>query len=223
MGLYEKPVIKSYSADDLLEVLGPSQSQYGQDGGPTQETTLYTTTGNSAVNVDGYVYSTGTVEQGASINAGDYETVRPDASLRGFVGFDISSIQGRTIVSATLRVYETVTGDADEVYLKLGNLVVDHVNFGSNLDSSDHSGGTLTSNIGTISTSGTSEWKTLDVTTYVQADVDAAPTRTSSQYRLRFTTDINDDGINDVIRIEDADNTRGTGNIPELVVSIASS
>lgn len=203
--MYIKPEIKSYSTEDIIEALGPCQNQY--------TTTLYTTTGNSAVNVDGDVWSDGTVTDDGSVFTGDDSD---NTYARGLFGFDVSSIQGRTIVSATLRIYQSDTPTGTP-YTSLGSIVVDHVNFGSSMDSSDLTGGTLTSNIGTISNNTTLEWKTLDVASYVQADLTAG--RTSSQYRTRFTTNTDSDGGQDMAFFEDAENTDGTGNTPQLVIT----
>lgn len=204
--LYKKPEIKSYSASDIIEEIGPCQNQY-------TTTTFYTTTGNSAVNVDGEIRSDNFVDEG--IDIGD----RPDNTyFRSFVGFDISSIQGSTIVSATLRVYQA---QALLDPYTLGTIVVDHVNFGSSIDFGDfgnESGSdALTPNIGTLSTNATQEWKTLDVTNYVQADINTG--RTSSQFRLRFNTNTDSDGIQDMVNMEAIEDFLSTGNNPELVVT----
>lgn len=207
MTIYKKPILKSYSAKEIIEEIGPCQSQY--------TTTLYTTTGNSSVNVDGLieftnpvysVYSSIALSVGEGPAAGSYD--------RSFVGFDISSLTGRTIVSATLRIYQDLASDpyGDS---KLGNVLVDHVNFGTSLDSADFGAAALTSNIGAISTNSTLEWKTLDVTTYVQNDLNSG--RTSSQFRLRFTNTSNGPPQNQAI-FESAENYRSTNNKPELVV-----
>lgn len=201
--LYKKPEIKSYSAGDILEEIGPCQNQYS--------TTLYTTTGNSSVNVDGAVWSDGAFYTNLLQNGDDSS----NSYGRGLVGFDISSLQGWTIVSATLRLYQDTVDPA--AYTSLGTVVVDHINFGSSVDSGDLTGGTLTSNIGTLSTSATIEWKTLDVSSYVQADINAG--RTSSQFRTRFTTNTDSDGVRDLAFFDDSENTGGTGNRPQLVVT----
>lgn len=75
----------------------------------------------------------------------------------------------------------------------------------------------LTNNIGTISNNTTVEWKTLDVASYVQADLDAG--RTSSQYRIRFTRNTDSDGVQDATFFESVENSGGTGNAPQLVVT----
>lgn len=191
----------------MIEEIGPCQNQYSA--------TLNTTTGNSSVNVDGFIGNNSLVATNNYVSPGDV-TSPTNEYYRGFFGFDISSIQGRTIVSATLRIYQ-FSADAS-VYADLGSLIVDHVNFGSSLDASDFPDGTtLTNNIGTISTNTTVEWKTLDVASYVRADLNAS--RTSSQYRIRFTTNTDSDGVQDAAFFESAENTGGTGNAPQLVVS----
>lgn len=204
---YKKPFLKSYSAKDIIEEIGPCQNQY-------TTTTFYTATGNSNVNVDGWVIFSGLVDTGQGVSAGDADS---NVSIRGFAGFDISSIQGKTILSATLRFYQVSAAMIGAPYVDLGSVIVDHVTFGSSLDVSDHSGGTLTGNIGTISTNATTEFKTLDVIGFVQADINAG--RTSSQYRTRFTTDTNSDNGQDSNGFEDAENSGSTGNRPELVVT----
>lgn len=97
---YKKPEIKSYTSRDLLEEIGPCQSQY-------TTTTFYTTTGNVS-NGDGTLMSPGNDSVLGLIDVGD-DTSTPDAYDRDFFGFDISSISGRTIVSATLRIYQGLT------------------------------------------------------------------------------------------------------------------
>lgn len=202
--LYKRPEIKSYSAGDLLEEFGPCQNQYSA--------TFYTTTGNSSVNVDGFVGSNSLVDTNNYVSPGDVAT---NDYYRGFFGFDISSLQGRTIVSATLRIYQ-FSSDAS-AYTDLGNLTVDHMNFESSLGTGDFSAGALTTNIGTISNNTTTEWKTLDVSSSVQADINTP--RTSSQFRILFDVGTDSDGAQDAAFFESAENTGGSGNPPQLVVT----
>ncbi len=191
---YIKPNIKSYTADGILEELGPGQTQY--------TVTLNTRTGEIGGDIDGFIY----YEEGTyTVNTNGEDPDDPsepwailigaeeedDFVARGFVGFDISSIQS-TVVSARLKIYQ---GIADESpYTTTGNLLVDHVNFGASLDTDNFSGNTLVGNIGTLSNNVTLEWKPdttgLDVTQYVQNDLDSG--RSYSQFRLHFTTE---DGV----------------------------
>lgn len=204
--LYDKPVLRSYSAEEMLEEIGPCQSLYS--------TTLYTTSGNSGT-ADGYICSDGTVDTGG---AGESITIGDDnvpEYYRGFVGFNISSLQGWTIVSATLRVYQV--DYMNTPYVLLGTIVADHVDFDGSLKATDLDSVALTANIGTISTNVTLEWKTLDVKNYVQADLNAG--RTTSQFRLRFTTNTAGGFTTDQAYFEDVEGDGGTGNKPELVVT----
>jgi len=189
---YRKPEIVSYSDVGVLDGFGACQNAY--------TVTLYTTTGNSAVNVDGNVYDDGEVID----DDGIFEKIVSENS-RGLLGFDISSLAGRTIVSATLRVYQIANDD-------VGNtIIVDHIIFGNSMTADDYSVAALNSNIGTISNNANLEWKELNVKSYVQEDLTAG--RTSSQYRFMFSASI--DGSANFV---DAEDKGHTGNRPELVV-----
>jgi hypothetical protein len=192
---YKKPGVKNYTALEILDNISPCNNQYTN--------TFYTTTGNVTVNADGNVYSSGTVVTNEHIWV-EYTLLNPSF---GILGFDVSSLAGKTIASAKLRVYLTQYTDT------LNIVTVDHINFGSSIDASDYSGGTLAGNIGTISSTSIIEWKELDVTSYVQADLTAG--RTSSQYRFMFNGVLG----TSLALFEDAENTGGTGNKPQLVVT----
>ena len=205
---YKKPQIESYAASDILEEMGPCQNQYG----PPVDATFYTVTGNSGGNVDGHVYFAGTVGFGnTEVSIGDTNVNEP---MRGFAGFDISSLAGRSVVSATLRMHQQSV--VNNPYTGgLGNLIVDHVNFGDSLTADDYGGGTLASDIGTLSTNTDLEWKTLDVAARVQNDVNAG--RTTSQFRLRFSiTDMDGDWTSEWVRLYAAE---WSTERPELVVT----
>lgn len=214
---YIKPELKTYTAKTILEAMGPCQNQY-------TTTTFYTTSGNSTVNVDGYITwlptpQTYEVITNAEIQAGDVGwPLGDDPYRRGFVGFDITNLQGKTVVSATLRIFQVgTTGDPYNISTGLGQIVVDHVNFGNSLDgtAADFSN-YIQNNIGTLSTNGNQEWKTLDVKTRVQADINAG--RTSSQFRLAFTTNTDNDNITEIATSEDAEGSGGSPYKPELEV-----
>lgn len=211
--MYKKPLLKTYSAELLLEEMGAVQSQYSY--------TFHTTSGNSSVNVDGFIrHAPGTgnyfvyENDSAGIMIGDVGGPPPFTPYqRGFVGFDISSLVGRTVVSATLNLYQVGTEGAPYT---LGQLTIDHVNFQSSLDATDFGGGSIADNIGTISTDANPGWKTCNVTTQVQNDLSAG--RTSSQYRLVLGTS-NNNSVTDSCFFEDYEKNRGTVFSPELVVT----
>ncbi len=178
--------------------------------GGDDETTIQIT---STAALDGYIRGS-TVRDNwpdYAITIGD---LLDDVVMRGFVSFDLSAI-GSTIKSAHLRLYQVrVKNDA---YGDLGAIVVDHVFIGSTLDAADYAGGTITSNIGTLSSNATVEWKELDVTSAVQQDY--AEGRDDSQFRLRFVVEGDNDGVDEFVTFEDGENNRSTGNQPTLVVS----
>jgi hypothetical protein len=66
------------------------------------------------------------------------------------------------------------------------SVIVDHVNWGAVFqDSASWGGQTLQANVGTLVRDTTSGWKSLDITSSVQADYVAK--RANSQYRLEFS------------------------------------
>lgn len=201
--LYKKPEIKSYSAGDLLEEFGPCQGQY-------TTVTLNTISGSSGINIDGWAVSTTANSTANEILAGDNGF---NMGFRGLLGFDLSSIPtGSTIVSATLRAYQVSI--ASSPYADLGGAIrTDVIDFGTSLDAADYSSAALNSNIGNISTDATiGEWKTLDVTSYVQSRLSGG----NIQFRLYFPAETDSDGVADTARFSSADSLL---NIPELVVT----
>jgi hypothetical protein len=121
-------------------------------------------------------------------------------------------------VSASLRLYQAqVTG---QPFSDLGSVAVDHVNYGASLTSSDYLGGTLTSNIGTLSDTTASGYKVMDVGSRVSADLTAA--RLRSQYRLRFRPlESNTDGGDDYVQFTDAeDSCCSVNQPPQLVITV---
>lgn len=175
---------------------------------------------SSTDELDGYIvrYGSGAVtvgvDTGWAIAMGDWVT---NDQLRGFVSFDLSIIPiGSTIKSARLRLYQTeyIAGDP---YGDLGVIVVDHVVIGGTLDSSDYDGGLIASNVGTLSSNDKEEWKELNVTEAVQRDIDDG--RDDAQFRLRFIQETDNNGADDIVRFEDGENNKGTGNQPSLVIT----
>ncbi len=150
-----------------------------------------TVTLNSTQGVDGFVTSGGSVLTNTQTAVGDTAV---NTGVRGFVSFDIGSIPpGRTILSATLRMFqEAVNGTP---YTDLGNIKVDHIDYGPTLDGADYSLPALEDDIGTISENATLEFKTLNVTESLQDDMDHG--RTRSQYRLLFPTQTDNDSVED--------------------------
>ena len=183
----------------------------GPGNGNGEETTVQIV---STPALDGYVRSDNNLSATGALFVGDLDAAVANMGYRSFYSFDLGSIPpGSTITSATLRVYQAGVGGGP--YIKLGNLVVDHVNYGDALDAADYGAAALAS-AGTLSTTATVEFKTLAVTGRVQADLTAM--RTRSQFRLRFSTaDGNNDGISDYAQLTDG-GSAGV-NLPRLDVT----
>jgi hypothetical protein len=176
---------------------------------PTPTPTSQSMTLTATASLDGWRASNGGGNNSWYIQIGRNATL----TERGFVSFDISSIpSGKTIDEATLRLYQKeVVGTP---YSSLGSLIVDHLDYGDSLGSEDLSAGAITSNIGTLTSNASIEWKDLIVTNALKADISAS--RSRSQYRLRFTTEST--GADAWARFESGDNYMGSGNLPQLVV-----
>ncbi|MCP4714926.1 MAG: IPTL-CTERM sorting domain-containing protein [Deltaproteobacteria bacterium] len=167
----------------------------------------------SAATLDGTAYSSiAAATSDSNLEVGDRAW---SAGARGFVSFDITTLGAKGIASAVFRLNQTAgLGDP---YNDLGDEVrVDHLDYGAALDGGDYNAAALTTNIGLISTNATSEWKTLDVTAYVQNDMNNL--RTRSQFRLYFPDKTDDDNNGDYTLFTTGDS--GT-NKPELVVTFS--
>ncbi|OGM15278.1 hypothetical protein A2V56_03930 [Candidatus Woesebacteria bacterium RBG_19FT_COMBO_42_9] len=174
---------------------------------PTPAIQTMTITGTAAL--DGWRASNG------GGNTTWYIQIGRNATLteRGFVSFDISSIpSGKTIDEVTLRLYQ---GQLEGTpYASGGSLIVDHLDYGDSLGNEDLNASAISSNIGTLTSNASIEWKDLIVTNPLKTDI--AASRTRSQYRLRFTTEAT--GADAWARFESGDNYLSTGNRPQLVV-----
>lgn len=197
--LYKEPEIKSYSAGDIMEELGPCQNQYVE-----QTATLNP-------NEDGYMTFNGSTytldSSGSTVMVGD---TNANAYMRGFFSFDISSLQS-TVVSATLRVNEYSYGAGVSAFVPL---YVDHVNFGTLVaGAADFNGNDLTRSYTSTNNYDTG-WKEFNVGSAVQADINAR--RTTSQFRLRFNVDTDSDSSYDNINFYSVE---ASGSRPQLVVT----
>ena len=215
--IYTKPLVKSYRQNDILEESGAAQTNY--------TLTINPQAGNTGGNIDGSILYAG----------GDYDVFTDGWSgemaigiamgshtaglVHGYTGFDISDIQG-TVVSATLKIYDAYSWE--NPYVGTGNLMADHVNFGDGLDGNqaDFSGNTLAGNIGTVSTSSSIGYKPsntgLDVTQYVQNDLDAG--RTISQFRFKFAQEPPTVGDGGFVYFNDGEDNLDVGYKPTLTV-----
>lgn len=174
----------------------------------------------STASLDGHVLSDGTaLTAGGGPRTGDLDSFLVSTSARQFYSFALDNIPaGVSVVNASLRLYQAqVTG---QPYSDLGSVAVDHINYGASLTSNDYLGGTLASNIGTLSTTTATEYKVMDVSSRVSADLTAA--RVRSQYRLRFRPlESNTDGSDDYVQFTDAeDSCCNVNKPPQLVITV---
>jgi hypothetical protein len=120
-------------------------------------------------------------ESGASL--GKLVVTNNDDVVRmGFCSFVLPDLPADVeILSATLRAYQEAAASNFELN---GPVEVDHLVYGL-LDDDDLSVPALSSDFGTLSTTTTVEFKTLDVADQVLADISAG--RSRSQFRLHFS------------------------------------
>lgn len=177
---------------------------------PTPVSQTIVISGESSL--DGFEASNGGGNTTVDIRAGRNTTL----VQRGFVSFGLSTIpSGAIIEKARLRLYQnSIEGDP---YGAGGNLEVDHVNYGGTLDNSAYNMAALSSSFGVLTSNAVIEWKDLDVTDMLKNDI--ANNRSYSQYRLHFATESVGGTTGDFAYFESAENSFGTGNTPQLVVT----
>jgi hypothetical protein len=130
--------------------------------------------------------------------------------IHGLCGFDLGELPtGGRVVGAKLRLYQNKV--AGTPYLSFGDLIVDHVDLGSDVDDADYDSTPLQAAIGVLSSTPALGWKTVDVTDAVLDDLTSG--RQRSEFRLRFAAEERTGG-------DDYANFDGPSgaNPPELVV-----
>ena len=149
---------------------------------------------------------------GAGIAAGDFGALE----VRGFIRFDLSAIPaGAEILDADVRMHQADINATP--YADLGELRVDHMDFGLVLNDADFAAAPLALNYGALSSTPVNEVKTLDVTDAVRADMIA--NRNHTDLRLRFQTPTDAVADADLAFFNDAEDTYGSGVVPQLVVT----
>jgi hypothetical protein len=116
------------------------------------------------------------------------------------VTFDVSALGGDSAQAATLTAYEcrVPTGNP---FSTLGSVVVDHITPGSPPSNTQYNGGTLASDIGTLTPDANTGPRSVTVTAAVESDV--ASKAQYSQFRLRFSNeDGNPNGQNNYVDFE---------------------
>ncbi len=179
----------------------------GGSGGGNEETV--TLPGTKAR--EGTVNPTGATVSN-TLNFGDNSSNVP---IRAVLSFSLATLPANaTILSATLEIEQEDTGFGSP-FTDLGNLLVDHVDLGSGVDTIDFTGGTLSSGIAVLSTSAGDGLRTADVTSAVLADLASA--RGRSEFRLRFAVASNNEGAQDTVRVIETGNLSGKAD-PVLIV-----
>jgi hypothetical protein len=179
---------------------------------PTSSTKTKKIILNAVNRLDGFRSSNGSGSTSSNIRAGR------DSKLvtRFFVSFDLTELPDDIeVVSANLRIFQTKTmGDP---YKTGGDLLIDHLNYGDSLDSSDYSTPALLSSFETFSDKPTTGWREVEVTSEVIDDVVSA--RQFSQFRLHFEKELaGGDENGDFAYFESSEDTQRSGNTPELVI-----
>jgi hypothetical protein len=196
----------------LLAACG-SDGDNGMTPGVEHTDTLVAT-----ASLDGFVTSTGTADvNGGGPAVGDLDGVTQGLNARQFYSFDLSGIASQaTVVDATVRLFQArVIGTP---YASHGEVVLDHVDYGSSLDVGDFGGGTLTAAIAVLATQPDTAYHAADVSGEVQADLEAGRSRT--QYRLRFSLQGSDgDMANDIVVFSDSEESAGAGAPPQLIIT----
>ncbi|MFC2036665.1 FHA domain-containing protein [Chloroflexota bacterium] len=174
----------------------------------------------SDASLDGYRANNSSGSRRHDILVGNGDIVDPTGELvwRGFMSFDLSSIpSGADITNVELRFFQAKVGG--DPYGKLGNLVLEHVDYGSSLDASAYDTAAMDSAM-LAQQPNPGAWYILsDPTLADWVGKDLAAGRSRFQLRLRFAQETDGDGEEDYTGIESADNFFGTGNIPVVIVS----
>lgn len=181
--------------------------------------TLYGVSG-----LDGYIWNDLGVYQGTGIFVGDGTSNNYE---RGFLAFDLSAIpaSATAVTAATLNAYQYYVPTASPYAALGGNLLAQSVDYGTSLTAADFETPVLTydglrcsllcnplcrkvCSFGTwddqvtLSSSAALGWKSVDVTGKVERDRAVRATRGNrSQFRLKFPTNTNLDGVYNAVGI----------------------
>jgi hypothetical protein len=169
--------------------------------------------------LDGYRANNGGGSAREAILVGNGRIVDTgEAVWRGLMSFELGSIpSGSTVEAVELRFYQgRVVGDP---YGKLGNIVLDHVDYGSRLTAEAFDAPAMDSVV-LPQQSAPGAWYILadpTIASWVAGDLEAG--RPRFQLRLRFSQESDGDGVEDYVSFESGNNYLGTGNVPQLTVS----
>jgi hypothetical protein len=169
--------------------------------------------------LDGSLLNDGTGSNIQDILVGNGRIVEPTGELvsRGFLSFDLAEVPaGATIEGVELRFYQqTIEG---EPYEKLGNLMLEQIDYGSSLDPGAYDLPALDSAVLARLPSPNSWYVLSDpaITSWVQSTLDNDQAR--FQLRLRFTQESDGDGEEDWVSIEPGGGILSSPNAPTLTI-----
>jgi pSer/pThr/pTyr-binding forkhead associated (FHA) protein len=170
--------------------------------------------------LDGYRLNDGSGSNTQDILVGNGELVDPVGELvaRGFMSFDLSSIPaGATVESAELRFYQKeIQGDP---YTKLGNLLLEHVDYGASLDDSAYNTPAIESAVLDQQRTPGAWYILSDLTlaSWIQSNVEAG--RSRFQVRLQFRQETDGDSSEDWVAIQAGGGVLGSRNSPQLTIT----
>lgn len=181
---------------------------------PKPQTVVLTSQGE----LDGYRANNGDGSTSAEILVGNGAIGEsgPELVTRGFLSFDLSSIPaGSTIQSVRLEFYQQrIEG---EPYLTLGNLVLDHVDYGSSLEGGAFDTPALHTAVLTQMILPNSWYVLSDPSITLWVEDTLAAGRSRFQLRLRFAQETDGDGEEDLVSIEAGEGPRG--HAPKLTIT----
>lgn len=171
----------------------------------------------SSAALDGMVFSNGSVvSAGGGPLTGDLDTSINGISVRQYFSFSLATLPpGAAISAAQIELRQAAVRGTP--YTSHGVVLLEHVDYGASLDPGDYPLAPLAGFSATLSSTPTIEWKTLDVTARVLADIAAA--RTRFQVRLRFTLASDSDSSSDAAEFGDAEGSAHASSAPVLRVT----
>jgi hypothetical protein len=179
-----------------------------------------TVTLKSEGSLDGYWLNDGSGSNAEDILVGNGDEVDPIGELvaRGFMSFDVSSIPaGSTIDSVELRFYQKeIQGDP---YGKLGNLVLEQVDYGASLGDSAYNTPALASALLDMQTAPGAWYIISDPTilSWVQSNLESG--RSRFQLRLQFRQETDADRLEDWVAIEPGGGVLSSRNAPQMTIT----
>jgi hypothetical protein len=179
-----------------------------------------TVTLKSVGTLDGYWLNEGSGSTDEDILVGNGDEVDPVGELvaRGFMSFDLSGIPAQsTIDSVELRFYQK--GIRGDPYGKLGNLVLEQVDYGASLGDSAYNTPALASALLDMQTA-PGAWYILSdptILSWVESNLEAG--RSRFQLRLQFRQETDSDRLEDWVAIQPGGGVLGSRNAPQLTIT----